>query len=157
MQPPPHHIFVFPSAGCDHVVNSVSGTISSPNWPDKYPSKKACTWSLSTTPGHRIKLVCHNQEFLKIFSTICNSLNFTISQITFRFLMRSTWRLIWSALMTIWRSSMATMLVRRVWGAFVVPESQILLSPAATKCSCAFSPTTQCKRGGLTLHMEQVG
>ncbi|KAG7512160.1 bone morphogenetic protein 1-like isoform X1 [Solea senegalensis] len=44
-------------AGCDHVVNSVSGVISSPNWPDKYPSKKACTWSLSTTPGHRIKLV----------------------------------------------------------------------------------------------------
>ncbi|XP_022059555.2 bone morphogenetic protein 1-like isoform X1 [Acanthochromis polyacanthus] len=44
-------------AGCDHVVSSVSGTISSPNWPDKYPSKKACTWFLSTTPGHRIKLV----------------------------------------------------------------------------------------------------
>ncbi|KAM9841679.1 bone morphogenetic protein 1-like [Aulostomus maculatus] len=44
-------------AGCDHMINSISGTISSPNWPDKYPSKKACTWSLSTTPGHRIKLV----------------------------------------------------------------------------------------------------
>uniref|UniRef100_A0A672PXM3 Metalloendopeptidase n=1 Tax=Sinocyclocheilus grahami TaxID=75366 RepID=A0A672PXM3_SINGR len=43
-------------AGCDHVVNSVSGTITSPNWPDKYPSKKACTWALSTTPGHRIKI-----------------------------------------------------------------------------------------------------
>ncbi|TNM91924.1 hypothetical protein fugu_018936 [Takifugu bimaculatus] len=45
-------------AGCDHVVNSVSGTISSPNWPDRYPSKKACTWVLSTTPGHRVRLVC---------------------------------------------------------------------------------------------------
>ncbi|XP_047229438.1 bone morphogenetic protein 1-like isoform X3 [Girardinichthys multiradiatus] len=44
-------------AGCDHSVNSVSGAISSPNWPDKYPSKKACIWSLSTTPGHRIKLI----------------------------------------------------------------------------------------------------
>uniref|UniRef100_A0A8C0Y441 Metalloendopeptidase n=1 Tax=Cyprinus carpio carpio TaxID=630221 RepID=A0A8C0Y441_CYPCA len=43
-------------AGCDQVVNSVSGTITSPNWPDKYPSKKACTWALSTTPGHRIKI-----------------------------------------------------------------------------------------------------
>ncbi|KAM4635166.1 bone morphogenetic protein 1-like isoform 2-T4 [Polymixia lowei] len=43
-------------AGCDHVVTSVTGTISSPNWPDNYPSKKACTWSLSTTPGHRIKI-----------------------------------------------------------------------------------------------------
>uniref|UniRef100_A0A3B4A711 CUB domain-containing protein n=1 Tax=Periophthalmus magnuspinnatus TaxID=409849 RepID=A0A3B4A711_9GOBI len=46
-------------SGCDHVVNSVSGIISSPNWPDRYPSKKACTWSMSTTPGHRIKLVCN--------------------------------------------------------------------------------------------------
>ncbi|XP_016893860.1 bone morphogenetic protein 1-like isoform X1 [Cynoglossus semilaevis] len=44
-------------AGCDHVISSVSGTISSPNWPDQYPSKKSCSWALSTTPGHRIKLV----------------------------------------------------------------------------------------------------
>ncbi|KAM8873002.1 bone morphogenetic protein 1-like isoform 2-T2 [Synchiropus picturatus] len=44
-------------AGCDHMMNSVSGVISSPNWPDKYPSKKTCTWTLSTTPGHRIKLI----------------------------------------------------------------------------------------------------
>ncbi|KAJ7987175.1 hypothetical protein DPEC_G00336020 [Dallia pectoralis] len=43
-------------AGCDHVVTSVSGIITSPNWPAKYPSKKACTWALSTTPGHRIKM-----------------------------------------------------------------------------------------------------
>ncbi|XP_028830120.1 bone morphogenetic protein 1b isoform X2 [Denticeps clupeoides] len=43
-------------AGCDHVVNSIAGTITSPNWPDMYPSKKACTWALSTTPGHRIKI-----------------------------------------------------------------------------------------------------
>uniref|UniRef100_A0A8C1CLA0 Metalloendopeptidase n=1 Tax=Cyprinus carpio carpio TaxID=630221 RepID=A0A8C1CLA0_CYPCA len=42
--------------GCDQVITSVSGIITSPNWPDKYPSKKACTWTLSTTPGHRIKL-----------------------------------------------------------------------------------------------------
>ncbi|CAL1569474.1 unnamed protein product [Knipowitschia caucasica] len=44
-------------AGCDLVVTSASGVIRSPNWPDKYPSKKVCTWSLSTTPGHRIKLI----------------------------------------------------------------------------------------------------
>ncbi|XP_076875977.1 bone morphogenetic protein 1b isoform X2 [Brachyhypopomus gauderio] len=43
-------------AGCDQVITSVSGIITSPNWPDKYPSKKACTWALTTTPGHRIKL-----------------------------------------------------------------------------------------------------
>jgi len=38
-------------------VTSVSGTITSPNWPDKYPSKKECTWAITTTPGHRVKLV----------------------------------------------------------------------------------------------------
>ncbi|NWS43085.1 BMP1 protein, partial [Probosciger aterrimus] len=43
-------------AGCDHKVTSTTGTITSPNWPDKYPSKKECTWAISTTPGHRIKL-----------------------------------------------------------------------------------------------------
>ncbi|KAL0965609.1 hypothetical protein UPYG_G00283510 [Umbra pygmaea] len=43
-------------AGCDHVVSSVAGIITSPNWPDKYPSKKTCTWLLSITPGHRIKM-----------------------------------------------------------------------------------------------------
>uniref|UniRef100_A0A8C9DGP2 Metalloendopeptidase n=1 Tax=Prolemur simus TaxID=1328070 RepID=A0A8C9DGP2_PROSS len=43
-------------AGCDHKVSSTSGTITSPNWPDKYPSKKECTWAISSTPGHRVKL-----------------------------------------------------------------------------------------------------
>lgn len=52
-----------PSAGCDQVLAGVSGTVSSPNWPHKYPSKKACTWALSTTPGHRIILVCPNAVF----------------------------------------------------------------------------------------------
>ncbi|XP_077456618.1 bone morphogenetic protein 1a isoform X1 [Stigmatopora argus] len=49
-------------AGCDHTVSSVSGTITSPNWPDKYPSKKACTWSLTTTPGHRIKMAFNEMD-----------------------------------------------------------------------------------------------
>lgn len=46
-----------PTAGCEHKVTSTSGTITSPNWPDKYPSKKECTWAISSTPGHRVKLV----------------------------------------------------------------------------------------------------
>uniref|UniRef100_A0A8C5C907 Metalloendopeptidase n=1 Tax=Gadus morhua TaxID=8049 RepID=A0A8C5C907_GADMO len=49
-------------AGCDHVLNSASGTITSPNWPDKYPSKKACTWALSATPGHRIKIAFNEMD-----------------------------------------------------------------------------------------------
>lgn len=43
-------------AGCEHKINSVSGVITSPNWPDKYTSRKECTWEIITTPGHRVKL-----------------------------------------------------------------------------------------------------
>uniref|UniRef100_A0A452TJA2 Metalloendopeptidase n=1 Tax=Ursus maritimus TaxID=29073 RepID=A0A452TJA2_URSMA len=60
----PLHFLAVPAArpagsvpsGCDHKVTSTSGTITSPNWPDKYPSKKECTWAISSTPGHRVKL-----------------------------------------------------------------------------------------------------
>ncbi|XP_061782743.1 bone morphogenetic protein 1-like isoform X3 [Nerophis lumbriciformis] len=69
-------------AGCDHMINGVSGTISSPNWPEKYPSKKACTWLLSTTPDVRASSLGHvcgtkkpppvvssaNAMFLRFFS-----------------------------------------------------------------------------------------
>uniref|UniRef100_A0A4W4EYL9 Metalloendopeptidase n=1 Tax=Electrophorus electricus TaxID=8005 RepID=A0A4W4EYL9_ELEEL len=44
-------------AECEHKIHSPAGTISSPNWPDKYPSRKECTWDFSATPGHRVKLV----------------------------------------------------------------------------------------------------
>lgn len=71
--------------------------------------------------------------------------------------MRSTWRLIWSVLMTIWRSLMAKMSVLLLWGTFVAPGSLLLLSPAATKCSYSFSLITRCRRGGLRLHTQQVG
>lgn len=60
------------TAGCDHTVNSVSGTITSPNWPDKYPSKKACTWALTTTPGHRIKIVCITSS-CSLYNVTCQS------------------------------------------------------------------------------------
>uniref|UniRef100_A0A6I8N3E4 Metalloendopeptidase n=1 Tax=Ornithorhynchus anatinus TaxID=9258 RepID=A0A6I8N3E4_ORNAN len=40
-------------AGCEHKVSSAEGTMASPNWPDKYPSRKECTWNISATPGHR--------------------------------------------------------------------------------------------------------
>uniref|UniRef100_A0A4W3GTR3 Metalloendopeptidase n=1 Tax=Callorhinchus milii TaxID=7868 RepID=A0A4W3GTR3_CALMI len=43
-------------AGCEHRIHSVEGIITSPNWPDKYPSRKECTWAISATPGHRVKL-----------------------------------------------------------------------------------------------------
>ncbi|XP_044235177.1 tolloid-like protein 1 isoform X4 [Ursus arctos] len=43
-------------AECEQKIHSPNGLITSPNWPDKYPSRKECTWEISTTPGHRIKL-----------------------------------------------------------------------------------------------------
>ncbi|PIO33299.1 hypothetical protein AB205_0007210 [Aquarana catesbeiana] len=41
---------------CEHRIHSPNGVITSPNWPDKYPSRKECTWEISATPGHRVKL-----------------------------------------------------------------------------------------------------
>ncbi|KAK2192635.1 hypothetical protein NP493_27g02025 [Ridgeia piscesae] len=48
--------------GCQHDVKNPVGEISSPNWPDYYPSRKDCVWVFSTTPGHRIKLVFNDFE-----------------------------------------------------------------------------------------------
>ncbi|XP_068544100.1 tolloid-like protein 2 isoform X6 [Anas acuta] len=44
-------------AGCEHKLSSAEGMMSSPNWPDKYPSRKECTWNISATSGHRVKVV----------------------------------------------------------------------------------------------------
>ncbi|KAM3913712.1 tolloid-like protein 2 [Leptodactylus fuscus] len=49
-------------AGCEHRFLSAEGTVSSPNYPDKYPSRKECTWEISTTAGHRVKLVFNDFE-----------------------------------------------------------------------------------------------
>ncbi|XP_058836590.1 protein tolkin-like [Topomyia yanbarensis] len=43
--------------GCKYEITAPSGQIYSPNYPDKYPSKKDCIWHFSTAPGHRIKLI----------------------------------------------------------------------------------------------------
>ncbi|KAG8435188.1 hypothetical protein GDO86_013215 [Hymenochirus boettgeri] len=49
-------------AGCEQKLLNSEGTISSPNWPDKYPSRKECTWDISVTAGHRVKLVFNDFE-----------------------------------------------------------------------------------------------
>ncbi|EGV99262.1 Tolloid-like protein 2 [Cricetulus griseus] len=43
-------------AGCAYKISSAEGTLMSPNWPDKYPSRKECTWNISSTAGHRVKI-----------------------------------------------------------------------------------------------------
>ncbi|ESO84884.1 hypothetical protein LOTGIDRAFT_236092 [Lottia gigantea] len=42
--------------GCQHEITVPSGEISSPNWPQFYPSRKDCVWHFTTKPGHRVKL-----------------------------------------------------------------------------------------------------
>ncbi|XP_069702500.1 protein tolkin [Periplaneta americana] len=48
--------------GCKYEITAPSGTISSPNYPDYYPSRKDCVWHFTTTPGHRIKLMFNEFE-----------------------------------------------------------------------------------------------
>nr|XP_017203939.1 tolloid-like protein 2 [Oryctolagus cuniculus] len=49
-------------AGCVHKISSAEGTLASPNWPDKYPSRRECTWNISSTAGHRVKLTFNEFE-----------------------------------------------------------------------------------------------
>lgn len=48
--------------GCKHEISVPKGNITSPNYPEFYPSKKDCIWHFITTPGHRIKLVRVNYD-----------------------------------------------------------------------------------------------
>ncbi|XP_076317965.1 tolloid-like protein 1 [Tachypleus tridentatus] len=47
---------------CTHHITDPVGEISSPNYPDYYPSRKECAWLFTTTPGHRIKLLFDDFE-----------------------------------------------------------------------------------------------
>uniref|UniRef100_A0A8C5J866 Metalloendopeptidase n=1 Tax=Junco hyemalis TaxID=40217 RepID=A0A8C5J866_JUNHY len=49
-------------AECEQKIHSPNGIIMSPNWPDKYPSRKECTWEISATPGQRVKLTFNEFE-----------------------------------------------------------------------------------------------
>ncbi|NXF38823.1 TLL1 protein, partial [Nyctibius bracteatus] len=49
-------------AECEQKIHSPNGIITSPNWPDKYPSRKECTWEISATPGQRVKLTFNEFE-----------------------------------------------------------------------------------------------
>ncbi|KAK1333590.1 hypothetical protein QTO34_005975 [Cnephaeus nilssonii] len=49
-------------AGCAHKISSAEGTLASPNWPDKYPSRRECSWNISSTAGHRVKLTFNEFE-----------------------------------------------------------------------------------------------
>ncbi|KAE9417169.1 hypothetical protein Angca_010265, partial [Angiostrongylus cantonensis] len=42
--------------GCFFELNSPSGKVSTPNYPNSYPVNQNCTWHFITTPGHRLML-----------------------------------------------------------------------------------------------------
>ena len=50
--------------GCNHKIVSPEGDISSPNWPEDYPSRQDCAWHFIVTEGHRVKLVCNISKHL---------------------------------------------------------------------------------------------
>nr|AVK72361.1 tolloid/BMP-1 protein [Meara stichopi] len=52
-----HNMRECKEATCSKVITTLMGTILSPKYPLKYPSKKDCTWSLEIPNGHRIKLI----------------------------------------------------------------------------------------------------
>ncbi|RZC35073.1 CUB, FXa inhibition and/or EGF CA domain containing protein, partial [Asbolus verrucosus] len=41
---------------CRYEISSISGNITSPNYPNDYPTQKNCEWKFITTPGHRINV-----------------------------------------------------------------------------------------------------
>lgn len=73
-------------AECEHKIHSPSGTLSSPNWPDKYPSRKECTWDITAVPGHRVKIVSERSTEATAF--VC--MNFACKAFKLLFLI-STW------------------------------------------------------------------
>ncbi|XP_059820855.1 dorsal-ventral patterning tolloid-like protein 1 isoform X3 [Hypanus sabinus] len=62
-------------AECEHRIYSATGTITSPNWPDKYPSRKECTWEISATPGHRVKINVVGDCGLKLYPKSCTPMH----------------------------------------------------------------------------------
>lgn len=154
----------YPTAGCEHKVTSTSGTITSPNWPDKYPSKKECTWSISSTPGHRVKLVryhlapCMDTLILHAMwtSTPPSCPNHASSLDSFLVSSRLSWRWILSlslnALMTTWRCLMDVMPRHPSLADSVAVRSPSQSWLQATACSCASTQTTR-YRGKVSRHL----
>lgn len=70
------------TAECEQKIHSPNGIITSPNWPDKYPSRKECTWEISATPGQRVKLVRICLPFLSLFCSTKSASQMTVTKLT---------------------------------------------------------------------------
>ena len=47
---------------CIHTLESQSGELSTPNYPNLYSPRQSCIWSITTTSGHRVKIHFHQFE-----------------------------------------------------------------------------------------------
>lgn len=76
--------------GCKYEITALHGQIYSPNYPDPYPPKEACTWHFSSTPGHRIRLTftafeMESHQVKIIFGSLsCLAFRTLRNQISFR-------------------------------------------------------------------------
>lgn len=75
----------------------------------------------------------------------------------FRCSMTSTWRLIWSALMTTWRSTTGETPAHRAWDVSAAPKNPLRSFLVTTNCSCVSTRTTRCRREASRFHTAQVG
>lgn len=54
-------------AACGGVITSANGVITSPNYPDIYPSHADCEWSITVAPHHSILLQMENLDIESFF------------------------------------------------------------------------------------------
>lgn len=60
------NLFIYLYAGvCDVTFSTVSGTIMSPNYPEKYPNSVECDWIIDLGPGYDITLTFHEFQLEK--------------------------------------------------------------------------------------------
>lgn len=52
-----YHIFLRTcEAACGGTVDNLDGYITSPNWPNEYPTNKQCVWKIDAPAHHKISL-----------------------------------------------------------------------------------------------------
>ena len=51
-----HFFFLDGHSGCGGILKQRESSIRSPNYPNKYPARSDCSWTISAPPGHKIVL-----------------------------------------------------------------------------------------------------
>ncbi|GIY55955.1 tolloid-like protein 1 [Caerostris extrusa] len=115
---------------CVHHVSSTDGVVSSPNFPDHYPSRKECTWKFETTPGHRIK------------TTIAS---FFVSGLMANSSTLSSWSPTRSVPTTTWPCTTGSRRTPLCWAGSAAAKYLTPSSPRLKPCSWPSARTPQCR------------